>query len=280
MQTEIYSSQNSLSEDAQTPVCQSCGATVAGQYCAACGQKYPQERLTMKELFHLAYESLFDFDRGFFHTLRELFLRPQRVIREYIAGRRNVYMNPVKYMLIWLGLSTLIAFSFLDAEQFTKQMVQESQWQPPKGETAEVKAARERMTEKMGRAQRFTLQNPQFVYAVLVPLVSLWSLLFFRKRGYTFAEHLLMNTYIMAQTIIIISPAYFFYYMFPGKLTTVTFCSGTIAVLYYTTVKTLVLGKTFRTVLKNLFSYVFAYLSVVIVSAIAFIAYVIYSMAK
>lgn len=217
MEHEILPTENSISQEAQTPSCQNCGAVVSGRFCAACGQQYPQERFTVKALLHSAYEHTFEFDRGFFFTLRELFLHPARVIREYVAGRRSVYANPVKYLAIWLGISTVLTFAFLDTEKFTKQTSQQMVSQ----QTAKVSQKQMRRLQEaqadLSALQLELFQYPQLMYALLVPLLSAFTLLFFRRSGFNYAENLVFNTYISAQTIALFVPFYPLYKILPDQ---------------------------------------------------------------
>ena len=277
MKTEVQFIENSIAEKNKTAHCQNCSHELTGEFCAVCGQKYPQNRLTMKELLHLAYEAFFDFDRGFFFTLKELFLHPQQVIRAYLQGKRIVFTNPVKYLFLWLGLSTFIAFSFLDVDGFTQEMSQEVQWKKVNTESAAKKAKVEKLMKQMNQMQKLVLQNPQFVYAVLIPILSFCTFLFFRGQRLTYAEHLLANTYVMSQTIIVTIPSYVFYYWFPKYLMVVTMASLLLSVLYYALVVRLTFGSSFWHFVKGFFSYLLAYLSLIFAIAILVFVYTVWT---
>lgn len=280
MKTETYSPENSITPTGKTSTCHNCGTVVTGQFCADCGQRYPQSRLTMKELLHLAYESVFDFDRGFFFTMKELFLHPHQVIHNYWQGKRVVYTNPIKYLLIWLGLSTFIGLSILDVDTFTRQMTQEMHLPQGHESTAEFSAKQARIQEQTAQIQRMTIQNPQFMYVVLVPLLSVCSIWMFRKKRNTYAEHLVMDTYLMAQTTIITIPVYVLFMIFKEHLMLVAMVSSLMAAGYYACITMFVFqGKT-GALIKGLLAYVLSYLIFIFMVGIAGGIYAMVMIAK
>jgi uncharacterized membrane protein (DUF106 family) len=270
MKTEAYFAPDFVKQAA--PTCQNCGASVVSQYCPDCGQKHPQKRLTLKEVFHLAYESLVDFDRGLFFTAWQLLVRPHVVIRDYIAGRRVIYTNPVKYMLIWLGVSTFLSLAVIDIDKLQQQM--KAQTAAESAQTAEEKAAVEKLQHDW---MEFLSTNPQVMYAVLVPLLGLFSLWLFRRSGYTYAEHLTANTYLMAQSTLVLIPTYPLYLLFPNHLAQVSFWLSLLMFAYYM-FGTAVLfrndkGNYWKPALKGLTVSVLAYLMLFLVLGVAGAAY-------
>jgi ABC-type multidrug transport system fused ATPase/permease subunit len=69
---------------------------VQGRYCHVCGQ----ENVVPKETFwHLVTHFVYDithFDGKFFSSVKYLLLRPGFLSREYMRGRRNSYLNPIR----------------------------------------------------------------------------------------------------------------------------------------------------------------------------------------
>ena len=91
--------------------CLNCGTTVAGRYCQACGQ----ENIVTKQSFwaltkHFVYD-IFHFDGKFFDTLASLLLKPGKVAREYISGKRMSYLDPIRMYLFTSAVFFLVFFS-------------------------------------------------------------------------------------------------------------------------------------------------------------------------
>ncbi len=91
--------------------CLNCNAIIYGRFCHVCGQ----ENLEPKEPFlHLVTHFIYDivhFDGKFFDTLRYLILRPGFLAYEYMRGRRNSYLNPIRMYIFTSAIFFLIYFS-------------------------------------------------------------------------------------------------------------------------------------------------------------------------
>jgi hypothetical protein len=99
--------------DHQTePACSNCGVAMDGAYCPQCGQSAEDIRRPAWSLFSHVAESVFAWEGRFFHTLRSLFLRPGRVAREYIDGKRMAYTAPVRlYVVLSLVFFTVMGLA-------------------------------------------------------------------------------------------------------------------------------------------------------------------------
>jgi len=80
-------------------ICKCCGNNFTGTYCNQCGQKVIS-RFNLKYLWNLIHEDLLEVDRGFWHTMKDLTLRPGKTIKDYLNGNTRRYFSPVKYLLI------------------------------------------------------------------------------------------------------------------------------------------------------------------------------------
>lgn len=91
-------------------ICASCGHLVDGRYCSRCGE----ERLEPGKLtvWHFVTRSLpaeiFDLDGKAWRTLRFLILRPGLLSVEYAAGRRRLYVKPLRVLLTAIVAYALI----------------------------------------------------------------------------------------------------------------------------------------------------------------------------
>lgn len=88
--------------EARKPVhgqCINCGAPLAGNYCARCGQPAHVHR----KLAHMAAEflhNLFHLDTRAWRTLPLLLFRPGRLTHDYIHGKRARYISPLAMFLL------------------------------------------------------------------------------------------------------------------------------------------------------------------------------------
>lgn len=91
--------------------CLNCGAIVNGRFCANCGQENLEPKQNFWGLFtHFIYD-VFHFDGKFFETLRLLLFRPGYVPKEYIKGKRQSFLDPIRMYLFTSAVFFLIFFS-------------------------------------------------------------------------------------------------------------------------------------------------------------------------
>ncbi len=93
----------------QTLVCANCHCDLAGEYCAACGQRHEPHIHTVAHFAGEAFESISHADSRLWRTLWYLFARPGFLTKEFFAGRRVAYLPPFR---LYLVLSVMV-FLFL-----------------------------------------------------------------------------------------------------------------------------------------------------------------------
>ena len=92
--------------------CPSCAEPGRGRYCSACGERFLVDHdFSLRHFFleTLPHE-LLDIDGKFLRTLRLLLLRPGMLASEYVVGRRQSYVGPLRfYVIAFLLHATFIA---------------------------------------------------------------------------------------------------------------------------------------------------------------------------
>lgn len=78
--------------------CLNCGTPLIGSHCHNCGQTTHVHR-TLGAFFHDLLHGVFHFEGKIWRTLPLLILRPGRLTREYIDGRRASYVSPLALFL-------------------------------------------------------------------------------------------------------------------------------------------------------------------------------------
>ncbi len=77
-------------------ICQNCGNTVEERYCPKCGQENTETRQSFHYLFTHFIEDLVHYDGSFWTTMKYLLLKPGRLTKEYLSGKRQKFVAPVK----------------------------------------------------------------------------------------------------------------------------------------------------------------------------------------
>ena len=91
--------------------CLNCNAQVAGKYCQICGQENIEVKESTWHLITHFFNDITHFDGKFFSTLKYLVFKPGFVSTEYIKGRRQSYLNPVRMYVFTSAIFFLIFFS-------------------------------------------------------------------------------------------------------------------------------------------------------------------------
>ena len=174
--------------------CKNCERKVDGEFCGYCGQNSKVGRINAANFVSELSTSVFQINRGFFFTLKELSVRPGESINEYLNGRRKRHFKPIAYVLTLATLYFLITQS---AEKNTWIDDLITGW--AYGATGQEKEA-----EISGTTKWFA-ENYAYSTLLLLPVFSLASYLSFLKFDKNYLEHLVINSYITGHQAIIYS---------------------------------------------------------------------------
>jgi hypothetical protein len=97
-------------EESPAEHCLNCGTVLSGQYCSRCGQRARSRLIRVWELVRDAFGDLFELDSRLWQTLIPLLVRPGRLTREYLRGRRARFMPPFRTYLVLSVIFFLVAF--------------------------------------------------------------------------------------------------------------------------------------------------------------------------
>lgn len=163
--------------------CKNCGLTYSGHFCSNCGQPAATHKLNLHFIWHDIQHGFFHFDNGVLFTAKELFTRPGDSIREFIEGKRVKHFKPISLVIILATLYGLLRhlfhFSILD-----KKSVSEIQG-----------IDYEKLNEWISH-------HYSWIILLSIPMFSLASFIVFRKQGYNFIEHFVLNSYMASQRLI------------------------------------------------------------------------------
>lgn len=104
--------------------CLNCGTPLIGSHCHNCGQAAHVHR-TLGAFFHDLLHGVFHFEGKVWRTIPMLALRPGRLTREYIDGRRASYVSPLALFLF----SVFLLFAAISATGGKAELALEDQAQ-------------------------------------------------------------------------------------------------------------------------------------------------------
>ncbi len=206
--------------------CLNCAAALApGQhYCSQCGQAADTHRISLAHFAHDLGHALLHADRNVFTLTAALARRPGDVVREYLAGRRKRWFNPVAYLLLVAALGTLALQGIsaltapsreptaathvaLDGSAVDNTSTAGAEATDSSNSERAIDASgatpvdQRRSAKQKQRAREvsdFMRKHQNLVMLVAVPFNALLFWLAFLRRGHNVAEHLTANLFLVA----------------------------------------------------------------------------------
>jgi hypothetical protein len=159
--------------------CKNCGNSFEGNYCSHCGQKANVKRFMLKNLRDEFIHGFFHVHHGIIFTIKELFIRPGISIRGYLAGKRVTYFNPFTYLVL-ISILAGFGFSYSGMLEHTRDNF---------------------MTA--GETLQFTRKFFSYRMLLSIPVYTIMTWILFQSFKYSFAEHFIINTFLISQSAII-----------------------------------------------------------------------------
>lgn len=91
--------------------CLNCGHLVEERFCTHCGQENLQPKESIGHIIGHFFADITHFDSKLFITLKDLILRPGFLTKEYVAGRRMSYLNPIRMYIFISAIFFLAVFA-------------------------------------------------------------------------------------------------------------------------------------------------------------------------
>jgi len=81
--------------------CLNCGhpLDLSDKFCPSCSQVNSTKKLSLKDFFDEFFANIISYDSKLLKTLSALLLRPGKITRDYIDGKRMSYTNPFRFLL-------------------------------------------------------------------------------------------------------------------------------------------------------------------------------------
>ncbi|HSJ25086.1 MAG TPA: DUF3667 domain-containing protein [Longimicrobiales bacterium] len=197
----------------ETASCVTCGTVLAGSYCHACGEKQRDASdLTLRAFAGYALEAVTNADARLYRTVRTLVTRPGLLTREYVAGRRKPYMEPLQLFLLvnvlyFLTLGTVIGTSAFTTDlafhplqplygPLAAEMLEARVGAfPERGPGEPMSSWTSRWTEEQVELrQRFAEASPRYANSLVILMVPMFALaLRVLRRRTTFIPELVFS---------------------------------------------------------------------------------------
>lgn len=181
--------------------CKNCGHHFEGHFCPNCGQKYIDQRLTLKDSISWALNSIFNLDKGFLYTTLTVLRKPGMVVKDMLNGITIRYSHPFRFVFIWASISALVGISL-------------GTYQDSSVAFNQAMGVSDEVIRNGQKFQKFMGNYMSFVILSMIPLYSLATKWLFKSRGLNYAEHLVMNAYAMSSSMVVGLPLTILYYYY------------------------------------------------------------------
>ncbi|NRB84467.1 MAG: DUF3667 domain-containing protein [Winogradskyella sp.] len=179
--------------------CKNCGSAVYDKFCPHCGQRTSVSSISFKTLKDEFQNNIFQINRGFVFTIKELTLRPGHAIRDFINGKRKPFYKPLSFLLVTTTVYIFISY-LLDVDSFLTNFLNDFKegFDNAKTESREFELSNTGIID-------WLKTNQTYLVFAFVPIFSLASFIVFFKAKYNYYEHLVLQLYITGQQFIIIT---------------------------------------------------------------------------
>ncbi|GHT72330.1 hypothetical protein AGMMS50262_00680 [Bacteroidia bacterium] len=175
--------------------CQNCGHFVAERFCPECGQENTETRQRFHYLFVHFFEDFVHYDAKFWKTIFYLLFYPAKLTKEYLAGKRKSFVQPVQ---LYLFISFVVFFipAILPHEHSGKEHLAVE----ASAEKIETEDANEDLPfvvelmkglEKDSGKEFFEMLKHHFpkVIFLYMPVFAFWLWVFHNKKKWFYFDH-------------------------------------------------------------------------------------------
>jgi hypothetical protein len=162
-------------------------------------EDFTETRITTKSLF-ADFLAVMNLERGVFYTIKGLIMKPSSTNQDYFFGDRRRHAHPLRMLVFTSAIAALLTITLVERTDggmnFSINEV------PVEMDQYFADLTPEEQSKKMAEQQlattfmAFVKKNLNFVYLLMVPIAALFSALFFMKKGFNFAEHLVVNAFM------------------------------------------------------------------------------------
>lgn len=178
--------------------CKNCKNTFEGTFCPNCSQKADTHRFTIKHFAHEFFHAFTHADKGIFFLIKELFIRPGTVAREFNAGKRKKYFNPITYLLLVMALQIYLTQKTGINIAYLEQVQQHAQ-----AEMIGADDEYEKNVELMKAVEQQILEHSKIINFLFLPILAFLTWMLFRRAGSNYAEVLVLDVLYLAQILLL-----------------------------------------------------------------------------
>lgn len=168
--------------------CTNCGGELTGKYCSQCGQERVK-RLEVKTIVHDVTHGILHWENSILKTFKNLLFKPGTTAKDYIEGRRKLFVKPFSYF-IFMQTLFVVVFHRMSEKYFAFL-------------NYSIRSDSDKVQERVIEIQHVVSQYVNYLNYFMPVFFAFFLYLFFRKkRGINYAEALAASFYWVATTLV------------------------------------------------------------------------------
>ncbi len=164
--------------------CMYCGSELSGPYCSQCGMSQAKKEIRISSFISLLVEYLTNWERTMTKTLWKLVVAPGEVSQLFIAGIRDRYYHPIKFLLFWGSINFMV-----------------SRW---------LNAGAAKYDDETNPISRqlmmYVSDYGSFLWLLCLPFVAAGTYILFRKQESKFLHHCVVAAYLIGCNLLLSIP--------------------------------------------------------------------------
>ncbi|MDI1256231.1 MAG: DUF3667 domain-containing protein [Flavobacterium sp.] len=178
--------------------CKNCDTEILLNFCGNCGQKKVKriDRIYLKD--EIQY-TLIHTNKGFFYSIKMLLKNPGKTAREFVEGNRVNHYKPLALVFILSGIVAFLNHSLIHPETIYAAY-------------KNIQATKSPFD--MNAFYDVMMKYYSFIMLLNVPIMALFTWLFFKKWGYNYYENVIICAYylslLLVTTTLIVLPTQYF----------------------------------------------------------------------
>lgn len=158
-------------------ICINCGHEHEYKFCPNCGEKATVPRISFVTMLGEGIATLINMDKGFLFNVKNLLLQPNKMVNDYLKGKRKGIFNPISFLVIAITIYLIVdALVVIEID---------------------VRSANSEVYRMGVEAGRFIKLYFKYFWILSIFWLSLSTKLFFGQ--YNYAEHLTINAFVIGQ---------------------------------------------------------------------------------
>ncbi len=141
--------------------------------------------------------NVLNFKKGLFYTIREVFLRPRKTVRNFLFNDRKKLVRPILFVMVTSLIYSIVNYYFNDIHYVQGSDLENS------------------MVDKMFR---WGQENYGYANIIAVFFTTIFTKLFFKKFDYNFFEIFVLLSFLKGIEMLILSLSSLFYWIFQTEL--------------------------------------------------------------